>query len=251
MADLTTGRPLVFSRSDAPDPDKLTRNVVCSADSTSVGCVSVAHWCGSLRTRFGGRMTPRQSVRTILKEFERVGVDPNTISAGLAVRGEDMLRALAALPDNAGPEAFLAQLRQLTTRPARPPTGPPRRIVRQWCAFLIADPALKFEYDALGVRAGPREHGHQSHRHRGRDPCRNRHVGLHRNAVVRHGRRSVARRRDAPGQAPPLALSDAAAPPSSPQHARRHSRASSANCPSPAASSTRTISSPTRRRIST
>ena len=25
-----------------------------------------------------------------------------------------MLRALAALPDNAGPEAFLAQLRQLT-----------------------------------------------------------------------------------------------------------------------------------------
>ena len=29
--------------------------------------------------------------------------------------GEDMLKALSALPDNAGPEAFLAQLRHLTT----------------------------------------------------------------------------------------------------------------------------------------
>ena len=42
---------------------------------------------------------------------ERVGVDPNTISAGLAVREEDVLRALRALPDDAGPAAFLSQLR--------------------------------------------------------------------------------------------------------------------------------------------
>jgi hypothetical protein len=59
-------------------------------------------------------MTQAERFARLLKEFERVGVDPNTISAGLAVRGEDMLRALSALPDNAGPEAFLAHLRQLT-----------------------------------------------------------------------------------------------------------------------------------------
>jgi hypothetical protein len=47
----------------------------------------------------------------LLHEFQRVGVDPNTISAGLAVREEDVLRALAALGDGAGPEAFLSQLR--------------------------------------------------------------------------------------------------------------------------------------------
>jgi len=63
----------------------------------------------------GGQMTQAERFARLLKEFERVGVDPNTISAGLAVRGEDMLKALSALPDNAGPEAFLAQLRQLTT----------------------------------------------------------------------------------------------------------------------------------------
>ena len=50
----------------------------------------------------------------LLRELERVGVDPNTLSAGLAVREEDVLRALAALPDGAGPSAFLAQLRVVT-----------------------------------------------------------------------------------------------------------------------------------------
>ena len=65
--------------------------------------------------RGGVLMTQAERFARLLKEFERVGVDPNTISAGLAVRGEDMLKALSALPDNAGPEAFLAQLRQLTT----------------------------------------------------------------------------------------------------------------------------------------
>jgi len=64
-------------------------------------------------------MTQAERFARLLKEFERVGVDPNTISAGLAVRGEDMLKALSALPDNAGPEAFLAQLRQLTTHDPR------------------------------------------------------------------------------------------------------------------------------------
>lgn len=55
----------------------------------------------------------------LLHEFERVGVDPNTISAGLAVREEDVLRALAALADNAGPEAFLSQLRLVTTQESK------------------------------------------------------------------------------------------------------------------------------------
>jgi hypothetical protein len=56
-------------------------------------------------------MTQTERLERLIKEFERVGVDPNTISAGLAVREEDALRALAALPNNAGPSAFLHQLR--------------------------------------------------------------------------------------------------------------------------------------------
>jgi hypothetical protein len=63
-------------------------------------------------------MSQAERFAHLLHEFERVGVDPNTISAGLAVRQEDALRALAALPDGAGPAAFLAQLRTLTTQAA-------------------------------------------------------------------------------------------------------------------------------------
>jgi hypothetical protein len=61
-------------------------------------------------------MSQAERFANLLHEFERVGVDPNTISAGLAVRQEDALRALAALPDDAGPAAFLAQLRLLATQ---------------------------------------------------------------------------------------------------------------------------------------
>ena len=60
-------------------------------------------------------MTEGKRFAQLLKELERVGVDPNTISAGLAVREEDVLRALHALPDNAGPAAFLTQLRLVMT----------------------------------------------------------------------------------------------------------------------------------------
>jgi hypothetical protein len=56
-------------------------------------------------------MSHSEGLARLLREFERVGVDPNTISAGLAVREEEALRALAALPDRAGPSAFLSQLR--------------------------------------------------------------------------------------------------------------------------------------------
>jgi hypothetical protein len=63
-------------------------------------------------------MSQAERFERLLQELERVGVDPNTISAGLAVRREDLLRALAGLPDGAGPEAFLSQLRQVTTEAA-------------------------------------------------------------------------------------------------------------------------------------
>jgi hypothetical protein len=53
-----------------------------------------------------------QTFEILLKEFRRVGVDPDTFSAMLALRPEEALRALRVLPDNAGPSAFLAQLRK-------------------------------------------------------------------------------------------------------------------------------------------
>jgi len=64
-------------------------------------------------------MSQEQRFEHLLQEFERVGVDPNTISAGLAVREEDVLRALAALPDDAGPSAFLSQLRLVMTQESK------------------------------------------------------------------------------------------------------------------------------------
>jgi len=56
-------------------------------------------------------MAEEQTFEVLLREFRRVGVDPDTFSAMLAVRPEDALRALRALPDGAGPSAFLSQLR--------------------------------------------------------------------------------------------------------------------------------------------
>jgi hypothetical protein len=58
-------------------------------------------------------MSQADRLERLIREFERVGVDPNTISAGLAVREDEALRALAALPDNAGPSAFLSRLRTI------------------------------------------------------------------------------------------------------------------------------------------
>jgi hypothetical protein len=60
-------------------------------------------------------MTQEKQFDELLHEFERVGVDPNTISAGLAVPRAYMMRALGTLPDGAGPAAFLTQLRRLMT----------------------------------------------------------------------------------------------------------------------------------------
>ena len=63
-------------------------------------------------------MSQAERFAHLLREFERVGVDPNTISAGLAIKQEDALRVLSTLPDGAGPAAFLAQLRALSTQGA-------------------------------------------------------------------------------------------------------------------------------------
>ena len=57
-------------------------------------------------------MADEQTFEELLAEFRRVGVDPDTFSAMLALRPEDALRALRALPDAAGPTAFLGKLRQ-------------------------------------------------------------------------------------------------------------------------------------------
>lgn len=60
----------------------------------------------------GVGVADEQTFETLLSEFRRVGVDPDTFSAMLALRPEDALRALRSLPDGAGPSAFLAQLRK-------------------------------------------------------------------------------------------------------------------------------------------
>lgn len=56
-------------------------------------------------------MADERTFDVLLSEFRRVGVDPDTFSAVLALRPEDALRALQTLPDGAGPSAFLTQLR--------------------------------------------------------------------------------------------------------------------------------------------
>jgi hypothetical protein len=63
-------------------------------------------------------MTQGKQLDELLREFQRVGVDPNTISAGLAVPHDDVMRVLQSLPDDAGPAAFLSKLRTITTQGA-------------------------------------------------------------------------------------------------------------------------------------
>ena len=65
-------------------------------------------------------MAHEKLFKDLLAEFERVGVDPNTFSAVLAVTPEDALRALRALPDGAGPTAFLSEVRRITRAEGRP-----------------------------------------------------------------------------------------------------------------------------------
>lgn len=60
-------------------------------------------------------MPHAEIVRQLVAELERVGVDPAQMVAGLTTRAEEALRALRALPDGAGPAAFLAELRNQST----------------------------------------------------------------------------------------------------------------------------------------
>ena len=57
-----------------------------------------------------------QKLKQLFSELERVGVDPNTLSAGLSVRSDEAMRVLRDLPDGAGPAAFLSRLRQDATQ---------------------------------------------------------------------------------------------------------------------------------------
>jgi hypothetical protein len=68
-------------------------------------------------------LADEQTFDVLLNEFRRVGVDPDTFSAMLALRPEDALRALRALPDGAGPSAFLAQLRRNGIAPGAADSG--------------------------------------------------------------------------------------------------------------------------------
>lgn len=76
-------------------------------------------------------MADEQTFEVLLSEFRRVGVDPDTFSAMLALRPEDALRALRSLPDGAGASAFLARVRATNARnresSGRPVGRPARR----------------------------------------------------------------------------------------------------------------------------
>ena len=64
-------------------------------------------------------MADEKRFKDLLAEFERVGVDPNTFSAVLAVNPDDAMRVLRGLPDGAGPTAFLAEVRRVTRSEGR------------------------------------------------------------------------------------------------------------------------------------
>lgn len=57
-------------------------------------------------------MTDNMRFAELLEEFRRVGVDPDTFSAVLAVTPDEALQVLRELPDGAGPAEFLHQLRR-------------------------------------------------------------------------------------------------------------------------------------------
>jgi hypothetical protein len=64
-------------------------------------------------------MTDNMRFGELIDEFRRVGVDPDTFSAVLAVTPDEALHVLRALPDDAGPEAFLHRLRSEREQRAR------------------------------------------------------------------------------------------------------------------------------------
>lgn len=65
-------------------------------------------------------MTDNLRFGELIEEFRRVGVDPDTFSAVIAVTPEEALRVLHELPDGAGPAAFLQRLRSERQQRERP-----------------------------------------------------------------------------------------------------------------------------------
>jgi hypothetical protein len=68
-------------------------------------------------------MTDERRFDELLAEFERVGVDLNSFPAGIDVHPDDAMRILKSLPDDAGPAAFLARVREEQLVPHTPPHG--------------------------------------------------------------------------------------------------------------------------------
>jgi hypothetical protein len=71
-------------------------------------------------------MTDERRFEELLAEFERVGVDLHSFPAGITVRREEAMRILQSLPDDAGPAAFLARIRE-EQHPRTPAGGIPRQ----------------------------------------------------------------------------------------------------------------------------
>ena len=66
-------------------------------------------------------MTDERRFDELLAEFERVGVDLHSFPAGITVRRDEAMRILQSLPDDAGPAAFLARIREV--QQSRTPPG--------------------------------------------------------------------------------------------------------------------------------
>ena len=69
-------------------------------------------------------MTTERRFDELLAEFERIGVDLHSFPAGITVHPEEAIRILRSLPDDVGPGAFLARLRE--EQQAKASTTPPR-----------------------------------------------------------------------------------------------------------------------------
>ena len=73
-------------------------------------------------------MTDERRFEELLTEFQRVGVDLHSFPAGITVRREEAMRILQALPDGAGPAAFLARIRE-AQQSRTPAGGIPRQVL--------------------------------------------------------------------------------------------------------------------------
>ena len=73
-------------------------------------------------------MTDERRFEELLTEFQRVGVDLHSFPAGITVRRDEAMRILQSLPDDAGPAAFLARIREVQ-QSRTPAGGIPRQVL--------------------------------------------------------------------------------------------------------------------------